>query len=121
MKHKLLITAAAATSAVAMAYGAFNVNAADKAAPAVPAAAAAPSANAGDKAEWKHRGPAKSRQEAIERAKERVKKLESMSDAEWKAKQDKQKARRKQAKDMTPEERAKLKEKFKAASEKKAQ
>ncbi len=117
MKHKILLTVAT----VALATSAFIVQAADNVAPAQAAATAAPQAGKEKVKGEMHRGAAKTRQEAIARAKERVKKLESMSDEEWKAQQEKRKARKKQAKNMTPEEREKLKEKFKAAHEKKAQ
>lgn len=64
-------------------------------------------------------GPAKTRQEAIQRAKERaansqeyVKKLEGMSDEEWGKQAQARQAKREQFRQMTPEQRAETRKKM---------
>lgn len=67
----------------------------------------------------------KNRAEAIEKTKERLNKLESMSDEEWeeyrkegKARWEERKARKEKMRDMSPEDREALKKKFKEMHDK---
>ncbi len=63
-----------------------------------------------------HKGkynPPSSRQEAISRTQEHLKKLESMSDADWKKKHEERMERREKWKAMSPEERKAMKESHK--------